>query len=200
MSPDQTKELEEKVVDILRRGGVVIYPTETCYGIGVDPTNEAAADKLWRFKGGRGDKPVLIAVSGVEMAGRYGEPTNLFKKVSEKYWPGPVSLVILSKKNLVSKVLGGKETVGFRMPDMALMLSIISHFGKPITSTSANVSGGDNPYSLEQFLENTPKDRLELIDLFIDAGQIPERKPSTVADVTGEEIKILRQGEVTIEV
>lgn len=189
-----------KVVEVLQRGGLVVYPTETVYGLGVDATSEKALEKLWEFKGERGDKPVLVAVSGVEMAEKYVNFTEPGKKVAQKYWPGAVAVVALSKNLVAKKAQGDSENLGLRNPDNKMILEIIKAFGKPITSTSANVSGEVTARSYSEFLATVPAKRVELIDLFVDAGELPPALPSTIVDTTGEELKILRQGEMSVEI
>jgi len=178
----------------------VVYPTETIYGLGVDATSDSALEKLWAFKGERGDKPVLVAVSGVEMAQKYVFLSELGKKVAQKYWPGAVAIVAKSRNLVAKKAQSDSENLGLRNPDNKMMLEIIENLGRPITSTSANISGAVTARSFEEFLATVPADRQELIDLFIDAGELPQRQPSTIVDTTGEKIKILRQGEVTVEI
>jgi L-threonylcarbamoyladenylate synthase len=195
---DWEKEVVVEITDVLRGGGLVVYPTETVYGLGVDATSETALEKLWEFKGERGDKPVLVAVNGEEMAEKYVILSELGKKVVQKFWPGAVAVVAMSRNLVAKKAQGGTETLGLRMPDSKNILEMISLLGKPITSTSANVSGATTARSLPEFLKSVPKDRQELIDIFIDGGELPLRAPSTIVDTTGSEIKILRQGEVTV--
>jgi L-threonylcarbamoyladenylate synthase len=189
----------EEVVSVLNGGGLVIYPTETVYGLGADATSESALEKLWEFKGERGDKPVLVAVSSTKMAGEYVDFNDLGKKIVQKYWPGAVAVVAMSRNRVAKKAQGGAETLGLRMIDSKIILKMINLFGKPITSTSANVSSGSTAKSLPEFLKTVPEDRQELIDIFIDGGELPLRQPSTIVDTTGKEAKILRQGEVVIE-
>lgn len=188
----------EEIVQVLSRGGLIVYPTETVYGLGVDATSEVALDKLWEFKGERGDKPVLCAVSDVEMAEKYVKLSELGKKVVQKYWPGAVAIVAISKGLVGKKAQGDSENLGLRNPDNKLILETINNLGKPITSTSANISGTVTARSLDEFLATVPEDRQNLIDLFIDAGELPLRAPSTIVDTTGEEIKILRPGEIQV--
>jgi L-threonylcarbamoyladenylate synthase len=194
------EEMVRKTMDVLKRGGLVVYPTETVYGLGADATDEMALEKLWAFKGERGDKPVLVAVSGMVMAEKYVNLSDLGKKVAQKYWPGAVAIVALSKNMVSKKAQGETNTLGLRNPDNKDILEIIAMFGKPITSTSANISGAVTARSLAEFLKTVPKERQELIDLFLDAGELPERQPSTIVDTTGEEMKILRQGEVEVKI
>lgn len=191
-------EIVKKAVEVLSKGGLIVYPTETVYGLGVDATSELAMEKLWQFKGERGDKPVLVAVADVEMAEKYVEFNDLGKKVVQKYWPGAVATVARSRNIVAKKAQGETENLGLRNPDNELVLEIIRAFGKPITSTSANISGAVTARSLKEFEETVPAERQELIDLFIDDGELPLRQPSTIVDVTGEEIKILRPGEIQV--
>jgi L-threonylcarbamoyladenylate synthase len=170
------------------------------YGLGVDATSEAALEKLWAFKGERGDKPVLVAVSGVEMAEEYVNLSEMGKKVAQKYWPGAVAIVASSKNMVAKKAQGETANLGLRNPDNQLILDIIAAFGKPITSTSANISGAPTARSIEEFEATVPAERQNMIDLFIDAGELPPRLPSTIVDATGEEVKILRQGETVLEI
>jgi len=176
----------------------LVYPTETVYGLGVDATTDLALEKLWAFKGERGDKPVLVAVSGVAMAEKYVNLSELGKKVAQKYWPGAVAIVASSKNLVAKKAQGESENLGLRNPDNQLILDIISAFGKPITSTSANISGAPTARSIEEFEATVPEERQDLIDLFIDAGELPLRQPSTIVDTTGEEVSVLRQGETEV--
>jgi L-threonylcarbamoyladenylate synthase len=191
--------MKDEAIEVLKRGGLIVYPTETVYGLGVDATNEAALEKLWEFKGERGDKPVLVAVSDMTMAEKYVEFSSLGKKIAQKYWPSAVAIVAISKNLVAKKAQGGANTLGLRMPDNKMILKMIAEFGKPITSTSANVSGAPTARSKEEFLRTVPEEKQKLIDLFIDAGELSARSPSTIVDTTGEEIKILRQGEVVVE-
>lgn len=190
----------DEVAKAFKNGGLVVYPTETVYGLGVDATSETALKKLWKFKGERGDKPVLVAVSGVAMAEEYVILGDLGKKVVQKYWPGAVAIVAISKNKVAKKAQGKTNTLGLRNPENKDILEVIDIFGKPITSTSANVSGAVTARSLEEFLKTVPKEKQKLIDLFIDAGELPLRQPSTIVDTTGEEIKILRQGNIVVGV
>lgn len=189
-----------KVVAILQKGGLIVYPTETVYGLGVDATSDAALNKLLTFKGDRGDKPILVAVDGPEMAEKYVEIGMLSKKVIQKYWPGSVAIVAKSRGLVSKKTQGNTENLGLRMIDSKLVLKMISLFGKPITSTSANVSGEVTARSLDEFLKTVPKEKQDLVDLFVDAGEIPESLPSTIVDTTGGKLKILRQGKITVEI
>ncbi|HOX95757.1 MAG TPA: L-threonylcarbamoyladenylate synthase [Candidatus Woesebacteria bacterium] len=194
------EELIGRIVEVLKQGGLIVYPTETVYGLGVDATSDVALEKLWAFKGERGDKPVLVAVADLAMAEKYTKLSELGRKVAQKYWPGAVAIVALSKNLVAKKAQGQTETLGLRNPDNKMMMEVISRLEKPITSTSANISGTPTARSLAEFQVTVPKERQALIDLFIDAGELPENLPSTIVDTTGENIKILRQGGTEVEI
>lgn len=193
------EEILTKVVDVLDKGGLIVYPTETVYGLGADATSEAALGKLWAFKGERGDKPVLVAMADLAMAEKYVNLSDLGRKIAQKYWPGAVAIVATSKNLVAKKAQGQTETLGLRNPDNKIMLKVIARLGRPMTSTSANVSGAVTARSLSEFLATVPAERQEFVDLFIDAGELPANLPSTIVDTTGE-MKILRQGGTIVEI
>ncbi|MDP2930758.1 MAG: L-threonylcarbamoyladenylate synthase, partial [bacterium] len=170
----------------------------TCYIPAVDATNPKAVEKLIKYKGNRKNKPISVAVSDRKMAERYVEINEVADNLYKNFLPGPVTVVSESKGKVVKILEGPRQTLGIRMPDYSFTLKLIKRFGKPLTSTSANVSGAKTPYSLRDILKYTPKRSLNLIDLFLDAGQLPIRPTSTVVDTTLNEPAILRQGEIII--
>jgi len=187
-----------KTIEVLKRGGLIIYPTETCYGLGADATNEQVVAKVLQFKGERKGKPILIAVVDKKMAQEYVEINEVAESLYKNFLPGPVAVVSKSKGKVAPGIESVNHTLGIRIPDYPLILEIIRRFGRPITSTSANPSGKKPPYSLKDILKYTTKKRLKLIDLILDAGQLPIRPPSTVVDTTLQEPTILRQGEIVL--
>lgn len=192
------KEAIEGALAVLRKGGLIIYPTETCYGIGADATNTEAVKKALEFKGSRGGKPISVAVVDKAMAEKYVELNEMAKNLYQKFLPGPLTMVSKSRGKVVKYLEAGKGNLGIRMPDYPLVLKIIKKLRKPITSTSANASGKKTPYSLKDIQKYTPKKSLRLVDLFLDRGKLPYNPPSTVVDTTLNEPKILRQGEISL--
>jgi len=189
----------EKVVAVLKKGGLIVYPTDTCYGLGADATNPLAIDKLMAFKGEREGKPVAVAVSNLAMAEEYVFLSAAARALAKKYLPGPLTLVCQSKHKTDPRLESGEGTLGIRVPNTPLVLAIIAALGKPITTTSANISGGASPYSRFSWEKETPQERQALVDLFLDAGNLPFSPPSTVIDVSSKEIKIIRQGAIKIK-
>lgn len=195
---EKTKEIIFQTIGVLKQGGLIIYPTETCYGLGADATNPAAVQKVLEFKGERKGKPILIAVCNQKMAQEYVQINEIAENLYKKFLPGPVAVVSKSKGKVAPGIESPQKTLGIRIPNYPLVLEIIRQFAKPITSTSANPSGKKPPYSLQDVLKYTSKKRLKLVDIFLDAGRLPLNPPSTVVDTTLQEPTVLRQGEIII--
>ncbi|MBL7169777.1 MAG: threonylcarbamoyl-AMP synthase [Candidatus Aenigmarchaeota archaeon] len=193
------EEAISRSIGVLNAGGLVVYPTETCYGIAADPTNQKAVEKLLKYKKKRYGKAVLIAVSDKKMAKEYVKINEIAENIYDNYLPGPISVVSKSKGKVAQGIEADDGTLGVRIPDYEMVLKLVKKLGKPITSTSANVSYKKNPYSIQDILDNTSKKQQGLIDLIIDAGELPKRKPSTVINTTLNEIQILREGDVNLK-
>lgn len=193
------KEIIEKVIKVLQSGGIIVYPTETCYGIGVDATNQEAVDKLLRYKSRREGKPISIAVYNKDMAEKYVEVNEIAQNLYTNYLPGPITVVSKSKGKVANGVESEIGTLGIRIPDYKLILELLKKFKKPITSTSANMSYNSRPYSIEDLLKTTPQKYLDMIDLIIDAGTLPPNEPSTVVDTTLNNLNVMRQGKLLLE-
>jgi len=189
----------KKAVEVLKNGGLIVYPTETCYGLGGDATNPEVLKKIMKYKKLRGSKPISIAVANKEMAEKYVEINEMADNLYDNYLPGPITVISMSKGNLVPPVVSIHGAVGIRYPDYNFTLELIKEFGRPITATSANVSYKSAPYNIDQLIKDLPKKSFELIDLFLDAGTLPKNKPSTVLDTTMNQLSVLRQGRIEFE-
>ncbi len=199
ISDTNQEEVIDRCIDTLNSGGLVVYPTETCYGIAADPTNQKAVEKLLDYKKKREGKAISVAVSDKEMAKEYVEMNEIAENIYDNYLPGPITVVSKSKGKVVKKVEADDETLGIRIPKYPLILKLIKKFGKPITATSANASYKKTPYTVKNILDNTSKKQQNLIDLIIDAGKLQKNKPSTVINTTLNEMKILREGDVNLK-
>lgn len=178
------QQIIEQTIEVLQNGGLVIFPTETTYGAGVDATDQQAVDKLLAYKGRREGKPLSIAVADQAQAEKYVELNDSAKKNYDRYLPGPITIISQSKHNLAKGVESEFGTLGVRIPDYQLVLQLLTKFGQPITATSANASGKKRPYKIGDLLDNLSKKQKGLIDLIIDAGELPHNPPSTVIDTT----------------
>ena len=157
------EEVIGRCIDTLNSGGLVVYPTETCYGMAADPTNQEAVEKLLDYKKKREGKAISVAVSDKKMAKKYVEMNEIAENIYDNYLPGPITVVSKSKGKVVKKVEADDETLGIRVPKYPFILKLIKKFGKPITATSANASYKKTPYTVKNILDNTSKKQQELI-------------------------------------
>ncbi len=186
----------EKAVRCLRTGGSMVYPTDTAYGLGVDALNSRAVARLYRLKGRNFAKPVHVVVTSLQMAKQYvffdEQSTALFRH----FLPGPLSLVLPLKPKIpasVRKLSAGSGRLGIRMPKNKIALSLVRKLGRPITATSANFAGGRTPYSIAETLKEF-QTKIRQPDLYLDAGRLPKRRPSTLVEIRHGKIRILRKG------
>jgi len=188
----------QKAVAVLKKSGLVIYPTETCYGLGADATNPKAVKKLLQYKGGRGNKPLSVAVANQAMAEKYVILNSTAKNLYRNFLPGPLTVVSQSRNATDPHLQAAGQTLGIRIPNYLFVLKLIARFGKSITATSANTSGKKQPYSFTDWQRYTSTKKQKMIGLFLDAGPLPERQPSTVVDTILNEPTVLRQGQITL--
>ena len=132
-----------EISSALLRGETIVYPTETCYGLGCYATNQAAVDKIFRIKGRREDKPLLVIVPNTKMVQEYAEWATLLSDIEQRYWPGPLTVVVTAKKDcgLADGVVAKDGTIAIRVTAHPLARGIVESLGKPLVSTSANRSG-----------------------------------------------------------
>lgn len=185
---DVSGENLEKAARIVRGGGLVIYPTDTVYGLGCDPFNSSAVHRLLAVKG-REDKPLPILVGNIQNAAALAELPTVARRVAERYWPGPLTLVLKSKV----KIQGVKlDTVGLRVPKHKVALKLIRLCGGCLIGTSANISGRPPPLTAEEAADQLG----DKVDLILDGGKTPLGRSSTVLDLSGDQPKVLRAGPI----
>ncbi|MBI4049841.1 MAG: threonylcarbamoyl-AMP synthase [Candidatus Doudnabacteria bacterium] len=192
-----------KVVQYLKKGKAVVYPTDTAYGLGVDAFNPKAVRNLYRIKNQSLKKPVHVIVDSVAMVEKIAVLDSIARKLMKKYWPGPLTLVLPLTPTLSRKGRGGSwkllssgtGTIGVRMPDNKIALQLVRKLGRPITTTSANLHGGPTSYSaIDSFKQFFLKKYQP--DLYLDAGVLPKQKPSTIIKIEQNKIKTLRKGPI----
>lgn len=189
----------DQAVETLRAGGLVVYPTETTYGLGADATNPEAVRKLLDYKAKRSGKALSIMVADQKMARDYVELNDTARSVYAKFLPGPVTVVSVGRHKLAPEVESAQGTLGIRISSYKLARDIAAALGRPFTATSANPSGEKRPYSVEDILERCSQRQKELIDLIIDADELPPNEPSTVVDTSLDSYRVLRQGTVQFD-
>ncbi len=182
--------LIDRAVSILNRGGVVAFPTDTVYGIGVHPGQPEAVRKLYQVKGRPIDKPIPILLGSIGDVEHVAQNVpKCFFHLADRFWPGELTLIV-EAKNLPPEVTAGGKTVGLRMPNHTLALKLLHRFGRPIATTSANKSDELPATSTKEV-----RDKLgNLIDLILDGGQTLTRTASTVLDLSVSPPRIRRHG------
>lgn len=188
----------EKAVGILNQGGIVIFPTDTAFGIGCRMDKEKAVEKLFKLRRRPQNQPTPVLVANLEMAKKYVKEITdeVITRLINPYWPGALTIVfdcIISK--VPKLVRGGGNTIGLRMPNNNLILALINKTGVPILGPSANFHGEKTPFSIKDLNPELVK----LADFVLD-GECLFNSASTVIDVTQIPWKILRQGELEIKI
>ena len=181
----------ESTARIILRGGVIIYPTDTIYGIGCDAFNADTVKRIFELKGRTEDKPALVLVQNRDMVrGLVTEISPTAQRLMAQFWPGPLTILLPARENIHRLLKGGEGSIGVRMPDNRFCQKLLARCRVPIVSTSANISGQlpDRDTLRMRFLDN--------VDLFIDAGELPPSLPSTVVDTSGKNVRIIRRGAI----
>ena len=184
-----------QAIATLNDGGVIAFPTDTVYGVGVDPFQPEAVRKLYMIKGRPIDKPIPILVGStndVERVAQNLPPT--FSQLAERFWPGGLTLIV-EAKSLPPEITAGGDTVGIRMPDHPLALALLQRFGGAIATTSANKS--DEPPATSA--EEVQSELGALVSIILDGGQTATRIASTVLDLSVSPPQIRRQGSISME-
>jgi len=178
----------------IRTGGLVVYPTETVYGLGADACSNEAVAKVFATKRRPLEDPIPVVVNSFELANRIAELTPIAELAFKKFLPGPLTLVVKAKPGKISElVTAGTENVGIRVPDHPVALKLIEFVGGPITATSANLSGKPAPISSRGALEQLG----EYVDVALDSGKCKLGKPSTVLDLSSGPPRVLREGPIS---
>lgn len=179
------------IIEVLRRGGIVAYPTDTFYGLGANCFIKEAIQKIYRLKKRKPSKPISIVVSDLEMAKRLVvDIPPVFNSLAKKFWPGPLTLVLKASPTLPKKLLSIKDSIGIRIPDSPWLRELIKAADFPVSATSANISGEEEISEYKEIIRNF----FRRIDLIVDGGKTPGILPSTVVDLSSIEPKILREG------
>jgi len=184
-----------RAAEVLRAGGVILYPTDTLYGLGADALSDEAVEKVQQIKGREEGKPIHCIVADTKMAGEYGEFNGTAHRLAKEFLPGPLTIVVEKKAGLDSGIARGIGTIGIRIPKNEFCLTLARAFGKPYTTTSANASGRKTPTTVEGILEQLGESA-ENISLIIEAGELPDSQPSTVVGVSGSDVVVLREGAI----
>lgn len=195
--PDMVQDMELlEAARILRDGGLVAFPTETVYGLGVNALDGQAAKKIYEAKGRPSDNPLIVHIGSFgELQDLVSEIPRMGKKLAEDYWPGPLTMVFPKSEKVPYGVTGGLETVAVRMPGDPVANRLIVLAGVPIAAPSANISGRPSPTTAQHVWQ----DMSGKIEMIIDGGPVGIGVESTIVDVSGAVPMLLRPGAITVE-
>ena len=182
------KDKIELALNILREGGVVVYPTDTLYGIGVNIFSEDAVERVFSIKKRSRSKPLSVCLPKVESISKVAYMDSKTEKIARKLLPGPFTLILNKKEGISSTLTAGEAKIGVRIPDSKVSMELSREF--PVTATSANISGMKVPESPEGVYKQLGGS----VDLILNAGVFKESLPSTVVDLTCCPPSVIRRG------
>ncbi len=199
VSERDTKENELLIrcaAEIIKGGGLVVFPTETVYGLGADATNAEAAKSIFKAKGRPSDNPLIIHLSTPEEADKYAYTSELYYKLANIYMPGPLTVIMKSRESVPIETRGGLDTVAVRCPSNPVARRLIELSGVPIAAPSANLSGSPSPTCAEHVID----DMMGRVDMIIDGGECDFGLESTIVKINDDNsITLLRPGKITAE-
>jgi L-threonylcarbamoyladenylate synthase len=180
-------------VTALRRGDVIVFPTETLYGLGADALNFTAVEKIFQLKGRDPNNPFPVLVADRTMLDSLvANISPLAEKLMARFWPGPLTLVLPARHDIPPPLVNSTGAIGVRISSQPIANEIVRMLGRPLTATSANPSGQPGAQTLAQARDYFAGK----IEIFIDGGALTSKSGSTVAAVAGNKIKIIRAGEI----
>jgi L-threonylcarbamoyladenylate synthase len=180
--------------EIIARGGIIAFRTDTFYGLGADPFNRSAVQRIKQLKGREATKAILVVISDLDQIERFiSERSHAFDLLAEQFWPGPLTLIGKAAPQVPGEVTAGTGTIGIRLPDDEEVRALVSACGGALTATSANVSGEEPAKTAQQVLKYFG----DAIDLIVDGGEARTSAPSTVVDTTGAKPSVVREGAIT---
>lgn len=183
----------DNCIEVLRNGGIVIFPTETVYGIGTNAYCEKSVEKIYEIKERPEEKPLSILVSNVNEISKYAIINNsMEEQIIKNFMPGPITIILEKRPEVFNYITSGKNTIGIRIPDNKIILKILEALKLPIVAPSANISGHPSGIELNEILP----DFENKVDICIDGGKSELSESSTIVQVVDNEIKVLRQGKI----
>lgn len=185
----------KRAAEVIKAGGVIAFRTDTFYGLGADPLNAAAVQRVRDLKGREESNPILLLISDLTEVVRFVDQSSLFRQVAARHWPGAITLVARSQPAIPTELTANTQTLGVRLPADKKVRDLVRVCGGALTATSANLSGQAPACTPEAVAAYFPTG----IDLIIDGGEVTVSEPSTVLDVTGPRARLIREGAISRE-
>lgn len=189
----QTPESLAEVATVISRGGVIAFRTDTFYGLGADPLNREAVQRIKELKGQEDRKPILIVISDLDQLAKFiAERSPAFDLLADEFWPGPLTLIGKASLDVPDEITAGTGTIGVRLPADDQVRALVRSCGGALTATSANKSGDAPARTAAEVADRFPSG----IELIVDGGEVTATLASTVVDLSGPSPKLVREGEI----
>ncbi|MFA6307241.1 MAG: L-threonylcarbamoyladenylate synthase [Patescibacteria group bacterium] len=185
----------QEAMEVLNRGGIIIYPTETSYGMGCDFYDKKACNKIYKIKKRNKKNPLSVLIPDMITANSLVRFSEKAKRLASHYWPGPLTLVLPYKYYKIQE--HGDDYLALRVSDHVFAMDLVTNFAKPIVATSANISNNPSCYTAAEIYKQLKDSKIQP-DLFINAGRLPRRNASTIIKFVDDKGEILRQGDIKI--
>ena len=185
----------EQIVSVLNAGNVVVFPTDTAYGLAADPFSATAIARLFAIKGRPETKPILLLIDSLEGVESVAITNTIFFDVARRFWPGPLTMILPALPHLSRSLTAGTGTIGVRWPDAGFATRLVREFGKPVTATSANRSGMPACVTADEVRAQLD----DSVPILIDGGELPSRGGSTLLDLTIDPPVVLRHGPISFD-
>lgn len=184
----------DKAAGVVLSGGIIAFPTDTTYGLGVNPFDDSAVSKVYKLKQRQPEKPLILLLSSPEqLENLTQELSEEAKKMMEHFWPGPLTLILTASEELRSFSIGNTGKIGVRIPDSLIAQKLIDACRIPLTATSANISGQPSARSAQDAIDYFGNK----IDVVLDGGPSRKELESTVIDLTTPHVNLLREGQIS---
>ena len=193
-NPDS--QILKQAAGLIVKGAVVVCPTDTGYAFSANAIDTKAVARVFELKGRLYSNPIHVAVSSMQEAEKYAQVNEAARRLASRYLPGALTLVLTKKEIIPSMLVAGKDTVGIRVPDNRAILTLTEMADRPLTTTSANISGRPTPYTAEEVIEQLGE-AVENVALILDQGPLATRELSTIVDLTVSPPQLIRQGLVS---
>lgn len=191
--PKGSAECFQDALAALKRGEVIVFPTETLYGLGADALNSQAVEKVFQLKGRNRDNPIPVLIADLAMLDRLvATIPGGAKELMDRFWPGPLTLVLPARNDIPKPLVNAKGGIGVRISSQPIAAQLVEGLGRPLTATSANPSGKEPARTIDEAKNYFATD----VEVFIDGGRLMSKTGSTVVEVTDEALVVIREGEI----